>query len=64
MEIYSTELPFQKGLCNSTRIFIAVAGSLSVLGVSRFAKKYPAVLTALLKSLLELVCKYEKAING
>ena len=40
------------------------AGSLSTLGVSRFAKKYPAVLTALLKSLLELICKYERAVAG
>ena len=29
-------------------------------GVARFAQKYPALLDALLKSVLELVCKYHK----
>jgi hypothetical protein len=28
--------------------------------VARFAQKYPALLDALLKSVLELVCKYHK----
>lgn len=40
------------------------AGELSTLGVSRFAKRYPAVLTALIKSLLEVICKYERAVAG
>ena len=42
----------------------ACAGALSQLDVARFAKKYPAVLDALLKSLLELICKYQRAITG
>ena len=29
-------------------------------GVARFAQKYPAVLDALLRSVLEMVCKYHK----
>lgn len=37
---------------------------LSRLGVARFAAKYPAVLDALLRGLLELVCKYHKAVAG
>jgi len=40
------------------------AGSLSQLDVARFAKKYPAVMTALLRSLLEVTVKYYKALLG
>ncbi len=40
------------------------AGALSQLGISRFCQKYPAVLETLLRSLLELICKYQKAILG
>ncbi len=40
------------------------AGSLSTLGVSRFCEKYPAVLATLQRSLLELVCKYQKQVLG
>lgn len=29
-------------------------------GVARFAQKYPAVLDALLRTMLEMVCKYHK----
>ncbi len=39
-------------------------GSLSTLGVSRFCEKYPAVLATLQRSLLELVCKYQKQVLG
>lgn len=35
-------------------------GGVTVLGVGRFAKKYPAVLQALLKSLVQVVCQYQK----
>ncbi|KAK9816841.1 hypothetical protein WJX72_005809 [[Myrmecia] bisecta] len=38
--------------------------SLSTLGVARFAKKYPAVLDALLRSILELIVKYQKVVSG
>jgi hypothetical protein len=37
---------------------------LAKLGVSRFAQKYPGVKEALLKSILEVVCKYHKTIAG
>ena len=40
------------------------AGCLSQLDVARFAKKYPAVMTALLRSLLEVTVKYYKALLG
>lgn len=40
------------------------AGSLSTLGVSRFCEKYPAVLATLQRSLLELVCNYQKQVLG
>ena len=40
------------------------AGSLSRLGVSRFCQKYPAVLATLQRSILELVCKYQKTVLG
>lgn len=36
-------------------------GMLSQLGVARFARKYPPVLEALLKSVLELTCKYQRS---
>lgn len=39
-------------------------GSLSSLGVSRFCQKYPAVLGTLQRSVLELVCKYQKTVLG
>ena len=29
-------------------------------GVARFAQKYPAVLDALLRTMLEMICKYHK----
>ena len=32
--------------------------------MARFAQKYPAVRNALLLGLLELVCKYHKAVGG
>lgn len=38
--------------------------SFSTLGVARFAQKYPAVLDALLRSVLELICKYQKTVIG
>lgn len=34
--------------------------TLFAAGVARFAQKYPAVLDALLRSVLELICKYQK----
>ena len=37
---------------------------LPAAGVARFAQKYPSLLDALLKSLLELVCKYHKTGVG
>ena len=40
------------------------AGALSQLGVARFCKKYPAVLDALLRTQLELICKYQKTVLG
>ena len=40
------------------------AGSLSSMGVSRFCARYPAVLATLQRSLLELVCKYQKTVLG
>ncbi|KAK9917344.1 hypothetical protein WJX75_003398 [Coccomyxa subellipsoidea] len=42
----------------------ALIRSLSTLGVSRFCEKYPAVLATLQRSLLELVCKYQKQVLG
>ncbi len=47
-----------------TNIVCLYAGSLSQLDVARFAKKYPAVMTALLRSLLEVTVKYYKALLG
>lgn len=40
------------------------AGCLSQLDVARFAKRYPAVMTALLRSLMEVTVKYYKALLG
>ena len=40
------------------------AGSISQLGAAHFAKKYPAVLAALLKSILELTCDYHRTLAG
>lgn len=37
---------------------------LSQLGVARFTKKYPAVLDALLRTMLEVVVKFQRAITG
>ena len=34
------------------------------MGVSRFCARYPAVLATLQRSLLELVCKYQKTVLG
>lgn len=34
--------------------------ALARAGVARFAQRYPALLDALLRSVLELVCKYHK----
>ncbi|KAK9805380.1 hypothetical protein WJX73_008568 [Symbiochloris irregularis] len=36
---------------------------ISQLGIAYFAKKYPAVLTALLRGVLELTCKYQRDIT-
>lgn len=47
-----------------TNIVCLHEGSLSQLDVARFAKKYPAVMTALLRSLLEVTVKYYKALLG
>ena len=41
-----------------------IAGCLSQLDVARFAKKYPAVMTALLRSILEVTVKYYKGLLG
>ncbi|KAK9866929.1 hypothetical protein WJX84_008862 [Apatococcus fuscideae] len=38
--------------------------SISQLGAAHFAKKYPAVLAALLKSILELTCDYHRTLAG
>lgn len=38
--------------------------SFSTLGVARFAQKYPAVLDALLRTMLEMICKYQKTVIG
>jgi len=38
--------------CRSRALFPA--------GVARFAQKYPAVLDALLRTMLEMICKYHK----
>jgi hypothetical protein len=38
----------------------AARPSLARAGVARFAQRYPALLDALLRSVLELVCKYHK----
>ncbi|KAI7841137.1 hypothetical protein COHA_005107 [Chlorella ohadii] len=38
--------------------------SFSTLGVARFAQKYPAVLDALLRTMLEMICKYHKTVIG
>ena len=43
---------------------VHAAGSLSSMGCARFCAKYPAVLAALQRSLLELVCKYQKQVLG
>lgn len=40
------------------------AGRLSQIGVARFARKYPAVMDALLRALLELICKYHRTVLG
>lgn len=40
------------------------AGRLSQIGAARFARKYPAVMDALLRALLELICKYYRTIMG
>lgn len=37
---------------------------LSQLGAARFTKKYPAVLDAMLRTMLEVVVKYQRAITG
>lgn len=37
---------------------------LSQLGVARFARKYPAVMDTLLRTMLEVVCKYQRLISG
>lgn len=42
----------------------ARAGRLSQLGVARFARKYPGVMDALLRALLELICKYNRTVMG
>ncbi|KAL6778245.1 hypothetical protein ACKKBG_A17460 [Auxenochlorella protothecoides x Auxenochlorella symbiontica] len=42
----------------------ALLRGVTVLGVGRFAKKYPAVLQALLKSLVQVVCQYQKTVSG
>ena len=39
-------------------------GRLAQLGVARFACKYPAVMDALLRALLELICKYNRTVMG
>lgn len=44
--------------------FAWLPGCLSQLDVARFAKKYPAVMTALLRSILEVTVKYYKALLG
>ena len=36
---------------------------LSQLSVARFAKKYPAVLEAIIRGVLELTCKYQRSIT-
>ena len=47
-----------------TPLCILLTGCLSQLDVARFAKKYPAVMTALLRSILEVTVKYYKALLG
>jgi len=42
----------------------ARAVRLSQLGVARFTRKYPAVLDALLRTMLDVVCKYQRTISG
>ena len=42
---------------------MACTGMLSQLGVAHFAKKYPAVLDAVLRGVLELTCKYQRSIT-
>ena len=37
---------------------------LSQLGVARFARKYPAVMDTLLRTMLEVICKYQRLISG
>ena len=47
-----------------TPLCVWLTGCLSQLDVARFAKKYPAVMTALLRSILEVTVKYYKALLG
>ena len=56
---YPMHALLQRGSCLPGR-----AGSLSTLGVARFCARYPAVLAALQRSLLELLCKFQKAVLG
>ncbi|KAL4423465.1 hypothetical protein ABPG77_005417 [Micractinium sp. CCAP 211/92] len=42
----------------------AMIRSFATLGIARFAQKYPAVLDALLRTTLEMICKYHKTVIG
>ena len=48
----------------SSQSSLADAGCLSQLDVARFAKRYPAVMTTLLRSIMEVTVKYYKALLG
>lgn len=43
---------------------LGTAVRLSQLGVARFTKKYTGVLDAMLRTMLEVVVKYQRAITG
>lgn len=42
----------------------AMVRSFATLGIARFAQKYPAVLDALLRTTLEMICQYHKTVLG
>ena len=64
-EVFLLACPFTcyPACCSNLSLNVPV-GSLSTMGVSRFCKKYPAVLSTLQRSVLELVCKYQKTVLG
>lgn len=66
LDLYSAISPIEmlRPVCDWSILDFLHAGSLSVLGLVRFTRKYPPVLNTWLKSLIALVCKYEKAMAG